>query len=651
MSLLAIAVSACSQQSDPAGPTYNAVVTTDEAQTSLELVKLTYDDTEAPQVEILGYVEMGYGALPFLVNLGEVPEPRTDVPSRCLASRTLGIDDATPCLAAPTLGQLDPVLAAQGLSRAEVVLSGVFNTGFNESYTEPLVDDLATRTDQYAETQGYSSEIGPDRVEASAAIQGPSGGPEAYNHSRDIADRPRNATDWMSELKLSAKLSQLSIPGTHDTIAYHPAGGGDSAWAQSMNLERQLNGGIRFLDIRLKCRQSGTATTLYGFHGIADQYINFEAILDTIQNFLTAHRGETIYARIKNEGSTRQHIEDKFCYAPGGVIQKDKLFWEVFADYYDNRLPNVFWKPPSAEPVTRDPTLRETQGKLVVIRDFGLWNSAPRPEFGLVWGASNATAVLEWTVSGATSLSIDQGVGPVTGTRAYVEPGVTRTYTLTATNASGSATRSVTITVGSAPVASPVAATTSATASGPGPLISSFTATPSAIPEGGAMNIQDDYHLAHNWELHDKKWGAVKAQLGRARGEAGKAVHPIHVNFLSGSGGSFPYFVASGQWRPGNGSDLLYTGVHGCRDAKPVANTYRDFPRRCRTSTKAEKCGYHQSGNEYCWVDYLGTNQLARKWLDEPQNRTDYTGIVPMDFPGGALIHRIIDVNRHTLLK
>lgn len=51
---------------------------------------------------------------------------------------------------------------------------------------------------------------------------------------------------------------------------------------------------------------------------------------------------------------------------------------------------------------------------------------------------SNAqTSTLAWTVSGASTLSIDNGVGLVTGNSINVSPTATSTYTLTATNAAG----------------------------------------------------------------------------------------------------------------------------------------------------------------------------------------------------------------------
>jgi hypothetical protein len=64
---------------------------------------------------------------------------------------------------------------------------------------------------------------------------------------------------------------------------------------------------------------------------------------------------------------------------------------------------------------------------------------------------------LSWSVTGATTLTLDNGLGDVTG-RAYVAIGLTRTATikLTATNAGGSVSKTVTITIpGSTPTPTP----------------------------------------------------------------------------------------------------------------------------------------------------------------------------------------------------
>jgi hypothetical protein len=61
--------------------------------------------------------------------------------------------------------------------------------------------------------------------------------------------------------------------------------------------------------------------------------------------------------------------------------------------------------------------------------------------------ARGSTASLSWSVSGASSLSIDQGVGEVTSSSADVTPSSTTTFTLTATNENGAVSATATVTV------------------------------------------------------------------------------------------------------------------------------------------------------------------------------------------------------------
>lgn len=63
--------------------------------------------------------------------------------------------------------------------------------------------------------------------------------------------------------------------------------------------------------------------------------------------------------------------------------------------------------------------------------------------------STSGNVLLVWNVTGATSLSVDQGVGVVTGlTSKSVPVSASKTFTLTATNASGSSTKTFDVTVG-----------------------------------------------------------------------------------------------------------------------------------------------------------------------------------------------------------
>lgn len=61
---------------------------------------------------------------------------------------------------------------------------------------------------------------------------------------------------------------------------------------------------------------------------------------------------------------------------------------------------------------------------------------------------AGGSSVLSWTVSNASSTSIDNGVGVVSSTSITVMPNTTTTYTLSAMNPSGTVTAHTTVTVG-----------------------------------------------------------------------------------------------------------------------------------------------------------------------------------------------------------
>jgi hypothetical protein len=88
--------------------------------------------------------------------------------------------------------------------------------------------------------------------------------------------------------------------------------------------------------------------------------------------------------------------------------------------------------------------------------------------------SKGGSSLLSWTTTGASSVTINSGVGtvPVNGSQS-VSPTATTTYTLTATGADGvtSVSAAVTVTVGGSGV----------------PSVLSFTASPSVVPTGGGQ--------------------------------------------------------------------------------------------------------------------------------------------------------------------
>jgi 1-phosphatidylinositol phosphodiesterase len=169
----------------------------------------------------------------------------------------------------------------------------------------------------------------------------------AYSH--DAKQKTSNPS-WMTSLKDDTLLSQLSIPGTHDSMAFY---GGDLAQTQSMPLANQLKAGIRVLDIR--CRHIDDVFTIH--HGDIYQKEVFGDVLNTVKAFLADNPGETVLMRVKEEKTAKRTT---------------RSFRETFEEKYWNLYKSYMYQGTSS-----NPKLGDVRGKIVILQnwvggDFGI---------------------------------------------------------------------------------------------------------------------------------------------------------------------------------------------------------------------------------------------------------------------------------------
>ncbi|MEN3133245.1 phosphatidylinositol-specific phospholipase C domain-containing protein [Bacillus cereus] len=277
----------------------------------------------------------------------------------------------------------------------------------------------------------------------------------------------------------------------------------DHVYTQSISLEKQLNSGIRFLDMRCKVQDD----IFWMYHGPYYLDNKFDFVLDRVTKFLKENPSETILMRVKQEAQTGEKL-----------WVEDTKFNAILKKYME-RFPTFFWD--SKDGSIDNPTLGEMRGKIVILRDFYC------SDIGLTYGYK--------------------------------------------------------------------------------------------------FDTQDEYQLDTNWKLHDK-WEKVREYLRKAQDAyPNKDRSPI-INYLSGSGGVYPYFVASGHSSPGNSAPRLSTGL----TTPGWASSFPYFP---RTDCVAG----------VCTIAFEGTNILATNHIK--RNDLKYTGIVVSDFPGPDLINAIIKVN------
>ncbi len=148
-------------------------------------------------------------------------------------------------------------------------------------------------------TEGYASEEDFDLIElmnyhdnnnglADAEVPCPVSVGEAGCPAKAAPD------SWMRTIKNNVSLTDITMPGTHDTCATR-----NFAYAQCqvLSVQQQLNLGIRFLDIR--CRHYRNGFPIH--HGPVYQNINLYAVLNQAVDFLSTHPTECIVLSIKEE--------------------------------------------------------------------------------------------------------------------------------------------------------------------------------------------------------------------------------------------------------------------------------------------------------------------------------------------------------------
>ena len=171
----------------------------------------------------------------------------------------------------------------------------------------------------------------------------------AYWHEKRAASTDPFYTNWMKNLSDGQRLSELSIPGTHDTMTFDGVTGNltlveDIAFTQSMTLQQQLTSGIRFIDIRPCYR--GDHFSIH--HGPVYLKADLEDVLRTVKTFLQKYPSEFIVMRLLQE------------YVDVSESKMNKLFRQYYERYKD-----IFYQGENVN----DPSVGEMRGKVLLVAD------------------------------------------------------------------------------------------------------------------------------------------------------------------------------------------------------------------------------------------------------------------------------------------
>ncbi|CAK7243132.1 MAG: hypothetical protein STHCBS139747_004642 [Sporothrix thermara] len=184
---------------------------------------------------------------------------------------------------------------------------------------------------------------------------------------------------WMGTVDGSWPLSSLSLPGTHNSPAYHYAL--PSVRCQAVDVRTQLDNGVRFLDVRVSVnppKQPHADPRLTLVHSVFPVGLlgshTFSELYDAVCGFLDAHPSETVLVSIKREGTGKGTDADLahqlLHHYTGGPADLNKE--RPPAGSESRRKEGGQPEPWRWYTESRIPSLDEVRGRIVLIRRFGL---------------------------------------------------------------------------------------------------------------------------------------------------------------------------------------------------------------------------------------------------------------------------------------
>ncbi|WP_167511317.1 phosphatidylinositol-specific phospholipase C domain-containing protein [Pseudobutyrivibrio xylanivorans] len=190
-------------------------------------------------------------------------------------------------------------------------------------------------------------------------------------------DKPYSDTaEWMSNLSDDVYLSQITIPGTHNSCSRNVVLG-YAMRCQKTSLTEQLENGYRYLDFRIAIDETEEGNTLKTVHKFANchvsgsifsDYLYFNDAIADVYKFLQEHPQETVVVNIKIEDDEHSVADvQKLLLAE---IKSNKDYW-----YTENEIP----------------TLGDARGRIVLATRFEDATASETTGINMIWNEQDNT--------------------------------------------------------------------------------------------------------------------------------------------------------------------------------------------------------------------------------------------------------------------
>ena len=177
--------------------------------------------------------------------------------------------------------------------------------------------------------------------------------------------------NWMSLLPDDRYLSELNIPGTHDSATANVEGSWNASYnkvaCQKYFIEQQLYAGVRALDLRTRWHGDDMVMVHGDFichtpdHNNRSKNKTFRSVLDTVIRYLKAHPTETVIATLKIDSGDK----DKGRLALVNILNEyTERYPDRFYCWTETAFPNTLV---AAQNRMTSPTLGQARGKIVLM--------------------------------------------------------------------------------------------------------------------------------------------------------------------------------------------------------------------------------------------------------------------------------------------
>lgn len=198
----------------------------------------------------------------------------------------------------------------------------------------------------------------------------------SFEANVDMSNPNADTTEWMKNVADDKYISEISIPGTHNSCARNVFLG-YAMRCQKTDIDEQLENGYRYLDFRVALQDKGGKSAIKMVHkfsnchvsgNIFSDYLYFDDAVAKVYKFLDEHPSETVIINIK--------IEDD----DHSVSDIENLLVDEFKEHSD------YWYTDSTIP-----TLQEVRGKIVLATRYEDEAATGMMGLNMIWAEQDNT--------------------------------------------------------------------------------------------------------------------------------------------------------------------------------------------------------------------------------------------------------------------